>query len=164
MMSKREHKFVSADPELCTGCTVCEYACALEKDGMFNPLRSRIRAVRLYPSGNLAIACRLCENAPCVIACPRDALDQSEENGTIIVDDDKCDGCGWCLEACDFGAITIHPVTKKAIVCDLCDGEPKCIEICPVEALSLASRDTHATKARIEATRKLLKAQEESEL
>ncbi|MBS3794127.1 MAG: 4Fe-4S dicluster domain-containing protein [Candidatus Thorarchaeota archaeon] len=145
------HKFVSCDPDLCTGCTVCEYACSLEKDGVFNPIRSRIRALRVYPSGNLAIACRMCEDAPCVIACPRDALQQSEEDGHIIVDEDKCNGCGWCVEACDFGAITVGP-DKIAIVCDLCDGEPKCIDVCPVEALSLQSRETKARKSRISAT------------
>ena len=159
-MTKRQHKFVTVDPELCTGCTVCEYACALEKDGVFNPLRSRIRVVRIYPSSNLAIACRLCENAPCVIACPRKALEQSEENGVILVDADKCDGCGWCIEACDFGAITIHPETRVAIVCDLCGGDPQCIKICPVEALSLASTDIVAKKSRIGATKKLLREAE----
>ncbi len=163
-MPKKAHKFVAADPDLCTGCSTCEYACAIEKDGKFNPLRSRIRAVRVYPSSNLTIACRLCEDAPCVIACPRKALEQSEESGIILVDADKCDGCGWCVEACDFGAITIHPDTKVAIVCDLCDGDPKCVEICPVEAIELTSRDTLARKSRISATKKLFKAAEESEL
>ena len=163
-MPKKEHKFIAADPELCTGCHTCEYMCALEKDGKFSPLRSRIRVIRIYPSSNLAIACRLCEDAPCVVACPRKALEQSEATGVIIVDEDKCDGCGWCLEACDFGAITIHPDTKVAIVCDLCDGEPKCVEICPVEALELTNRDTLAWKSRISATKKLFKAVEQSEL
>ena len=162
-----EHKHVDADPELCTACRVCEFACALEKDGVFNPLRSRIRAVRIYPHSDLAIACRICEDAPCVIACPRKALTQSKETGLIIVDDDKCDGCAWCVEACDFGAITIHPETRKAVACDLCadrEGGPACIEICPTEALSLVSRAIIATKSRIKAAEKLFAAAEESKL
>ncbi|MFO7836382.1 MAG: 4Fe-4S dicluster domain-containing protein [Promethearchaeia archaeon] len=156
------HKFVGCDPDLCTGCTVCEYVCSLEKEGVFNPLRSRIRAVRVYPSGNLSITCMMCEDAPCVIACPRDALQQSEEDGHIIVDEDKCNGCGWCVEACDFGAITINP-DGIAIACDLCDGEPECIEACPVEALSLQTRETTARKSRIAATTARITAAEASE-
>ena len=158
----KAHKFVDCDPDLCTGCTVCEYACSLEKDGVFNPIRSRIRAVRIYPSGNLAIACRMFEDAPCVIACPRDALEQSEIDGHIIVDEDRCDGCGWCVEACDFGAITVGP-NAVAMVCDLCDGEPVCIEICPVEALSWQTRETAARKSRIAATAARIAASEAAE-
>jgi Fe-S-cluster-containing hydrogenase component 2 len=164
-LQKREPKFVEADVELCTGCTVCEFACALEKDGKFSPLRSRIRAVRIYPHSDIAIACRVCEDAPCVTACPRKALVQSEETGLIIIDDDKCDGCGWCVEACDFGAATIHPDTRKAIFCDLCqdrEAGPACIEFCPPEALSLISRGTVATKSRIDAAKKLFAAAEDA--
>jgi len=58
-----------------------------------------------------AIACRTCENAPCVIVCPRDALTQDPQTGLIDVNAAKCDGCAWCIEACDFGAISINPHT-----------------------------------------------------
>jgi len=164
MLVKKEHEFVASDPELCTGCATCEYACAIEKDGKFNPLRSRIRAIRIYPESNISIACRLCEDAPCVIACPRKALEQSMDTGIILINQDKCDGCGWCVEACSFGAITIHPDKKVAIVCDLCEGDPECVKICPVEALKLTTRDTLAKKSRISATEKLFRAAEKSEL
>jgi protein NrfC len=154
----RESGFVGADTELYTGCTVCEFACALEKDGKFSPLRLRIRAIRIYPHKNIAIACRVCEDAPCVTACSRKALVQSEETGLIIIDDDKCDGCSWCIEACDFGAVGIHPDTRKANFCDLCakrEGGSACVEFCPPEALSVVSRGTVAAKARIKAAEKL---------
>jgi Fe-S-cluster-containing hydrogenase component 2 len=150
-------KFVSADPEKCVGCQTCEYICAFEKDKVFNPLKSRIRVVRLYPD-NLAIACRLCEDAPCVLACPRKALEQSQETGVILIDEKKCDGCGWCIEACEFGAITLHPNKKVVICCDLCDGKPKCVEWCPEEALELTTTDVLAQKARVSATKKLFQA------
>jgi Fe-S-cluster-containing dehydrogenase component len=39
-------------------------------------------------------------------------LTQSEETGVILVEDDLCNGCGWCFEACDFGAITLDPEKK----------------------------------------------------
>jgi len=62
------------------------------------------------------------------------------DEGTIIVDEQRCDGCGWCIGACEYGAITIHPDTGKAIVCDVCEGEPKCIQWCPDGALSLKGK------------------------
>jgi TPP-dependent indolepyruvate ferredoxin oxidoreductase alpha subunit len=129
-------QFVNCNPEKCVGCDICEYICSLEKERTFNPVKSRIRAVRLDPLSVLAVTCRACKDAPCVVVCPRDALKQSAENGTIKVDNDKCDGCGWCIQTCQYGAITIHPENKKAIVCDTCEGDPKCIQWCPENALS----------------------------
>jgi len=155
MAAKPARKFVSADPEKCVGCAVCEYVCSLEKEKVFNPTKSRIRVVRLHPLINLSVTCRLCEEAPCVASCPRDALEQSEETGVILVDEEKCNGCGWCIEACDYGAITLHPETRVVFTCDLCDGEPKCVEWCPEEALDYVTRDILAQKARITVVKKL---------
>lgn len=88
MVKIHERKFVSADPDKCVGCQVCEYVCSLTNDKVFNPLKSRIRVVRINQLINLAVTCRLCEDPPCVAACPRDALTQSEETGTVSVDKD----------------------------------------------------------------------------
>jgi Fe-S-cluster-containing hydrogenase component 2 len=105
----------------------------------------------------MSITCRLCENPACVAACPRDALKQSEENGTILVNEEKCNGCGWCVEACDYGAITLHPEKKVVFLCDLCKDQekPQCIAWCPEEALDLETSETVSQKARITAIRKL---------
>jgi TPP-dependent indolepyruvate ferredoxin oxidoreductase alpha subunit len=135
-------QFVSCDPQRCVGCVVCEYACSMEKEKVFNPLKSRIRAIRLDPLSNAAIVCRACKDAPCVAACPEKALTQSLETGVVRVDEDKCNGCGWCIEACEYGAITLHPNTQNAIVCDVCDGEPACVQFCPDGALSLSGKTT----------------------
>lgn len=150
-------KLVDCDPDKCTGCTVCEYICSLTKEEVFNAHKSRIRTTRLHPLINIAITCRLCSPAPCVTACPRDALTQSEETGVIMIDDDKCDGCSWCIEACDYGAITLHPEKKVVRICDLCDGDPECVKWCPEEALDFVTRDLMAQKARITVTKKLFK-------
>jgi len=133
-------QFVSADPGKCIGCGLCEFACALEKEGTLDATKSRIRVIRLSPMANVAVACRFCENAPCVRACLRDALYQDEE-GIIHVEDAKCDLCGWCIEACPYGAIVLDPERTTVLICDLCGGEPKCVEICPTEALSLATEE-----------------------
>jgi Fe-S-cluster-containing hydrogenase component 2 len=143
----KSRKFVAANPSKCTGCSLCEYVCALEKkESFWSPLRSRIRIVRLTPAFNIAMTCRFCEDSPCVKACPRDALTQSEENGVIVVNEARCDGCGWCVQACPYGGIAVHPDKPSVLVCDLCNGEPKCIEFCPEEALELVSGDEEAMK------------------
>jgi len=99
------------------------------------------------------MTCRFCEDAFCVKACPRGALEQSER-GTIIVDEDKCNACCWCLQACPHGGIVLHP-TKRVVTCDLCDEEPKCVEFCPEEALELVSDDRVSEKMWISAIEKL---------
>ncbi len=136
------NQFVYCNPKKCNGCVVCEYACSMEKEETFNPVKSRIRAVRLDTISNIAMTCRTCNDAPCVAACPNDALTQSTEDKTIIVDERRCKGCGWCIEACEYGAITLHPSTKKAIMCDMWNGEPVCVQWCPESALSLKGKTT----------------------
>jgi len=149
-------KFVSVDPSKCTGCGICEYACTLEKDeSNLNPIRSRIRVVRMTPMFNFALACRFCEDAKCVAACPEKALVQSEKSGILMVKEKKCKGCDWCIQACPHGGITIHSDTGIAIACDLCDGEPKCVEFCPEEALELVSTDEEAEERFTGALEKL---------
>jgi Fe-S-cluster-containing hydrogenase component 2 len=79
-------KFVSVDPSKCTGCGICEYACTMEKgENVWNPIRSRIRVVRMTPLFNFALACRFCEDAQCVKACPEKALVQCEKTGILMV-------------------------------------------------------------------------------
>ena len=154
-------KFVSVDPSKCTGCGICEYACVLEKEeNIVNPIHSRIRVVRMTPLFNFALACRFCEDAKCVTACPEKALSQSEQTGIIMVKENKCKGCDWCIQACPHGGITIHSDTGIAVTCDLCNGEPKCIESCPEEALELVCTDDDAEKRFGDALEKLPEATE----
>ena len=140
-------KFVSVDPGKCIGCGICEYACTIEKgEGSWSPMSSRIRVVRMAPVFNFALSCRGCTDAKCVKACPEKAITQSQENNLLIIDEKKCKGCDWCVQACDHGGITIHSDTGKAIACNLCEGEPKCIEACPEEALEIVTSDEEADK------------------
>jgi Fe-S-cluster-containing hydrogenase component 2 len=143
----QQRKFVSVDPSKCIGCGICEYACTVEKgEGVWNPLRSRIRVVRMAPVFNFALTCRGCNDAKCVKACPERAISQSENTGLLIIDETKCKGCDWCVQACDHGGITIHADTGKAIACNLCEGEPKCVDACPEEALDIVESDEAAEK------------------
>ena len=146
-MTKNPRSFLFVNPEKCIGCSLCEYACSWEKEKAFNPLNSRIRIVRVSPFITLAMTCILCEDAPCISSCPRDALSRSEETGTILVNQGRCDGCAWCIAACPYGAIRYDPNVKAVVICDLCDGNPRCKEICPEEALEFATSEEEMSKA-----------------
>jgi carbon-monoxide dehydrogenase iron sulfur subunit len=155
--TETERKFVAADLEKCTGCGVCELICALKRENVYNPRCSRIKILRLYRLINMAVVCRLCENTPCIIACPKGCLTQSEKTGVIMVDEEKCDCCGWCMEACPYGAITLNPEKETVMICDLCDGEPQCVEWCPEGALDLVTQKEFDKNLRKTTVNKLIK-------
>ncbi|MEM2933334.1 MAG: 4Fe-4S dicluster domain-containing protein [Methanocellales archaeon] len=140
-------KFLAADPALCIGCHTCELVCSYKKENVFNPKKARIKAVSIPPLTS-AQACRLCKPAPCLIKCPRRAITQDEKTLVIKINEDKCDGCGWCVEACEFGAMSMHLDRKKAFVCDLCDGKPACLEFCPTKAIDFVSEEELARKVQ----------------
>jgi Fe-S-cluster-containing hydrogenase component 2 len=149
--STSKYAYIECDPNLCVGCQLCEYLCSFSKTGEYNSFRSRIRTIRVDEVLISAIACRTCENAPCVIVCPRDAMTQDPDNGIIRVDSTKCDGCAWCVEACDFGAISINPATALAEICDQCETDPEgpqCVKWCPKEALTLTTAEQRTQRAR----------------
>jgi len=151
--STSKYQYITCDATKCVGCQICEYICSYTKTSEFNTYRSRIRTVRAEEILVTAVACRTCEDAPCVIACPRDALTQDALTGIIHIDTNRCDGCTWCIEACDFGAISINPATKLAEICNQCedlegDEGPQCVKWCPKEALELTTPDRRAQRSR----------------
>ena len=130
-------KHIICDPDKCTGCQLCMYACSFRYTSTFSPLKSMINVVNFHPLLNIAVACQHCKDADCVRVCPVRALSQSAEKGLIIVDQEKCTGCGWCVEACAYGAMKLDVNKVISFTCDLCDGErePLCMKWCPTEAL-----------------------------
>ena len=155
---EKQFQHIICDPDKCVGCQECELACSMAKHQVFDPALSRIRNVRIEPIVMLSVACKACSDPPCVIACPRNALKQDPEKGLILIDQDLCDGCGWCIEACEFGAILLNPGTKKVEICDLCADfdEPQCVKYCQKKALYLGVPETVAQKTRREVVSKLL--------
>ena len=83
-LATSKYRYIDCDPDLCIGCQICEYVCSYSKTGEYNTYRSRIRTVRVDEVLITALACRTCENAPCVIACPQNALTQHPDTGIII--------------------------------------------------------------------------------
>ena len=159
MISKQvitKKKFVGADFDKCTDCRVCELVCALENENTFDPKLSRIKVLGLHQLVNIPVSCHFCEDALCVSSCPRDALMQCEETGVIMVDDTKCDLCGWCIESCKHGAMFVNQEKKTVMTCNLCKGTPKCVEWCPEDALSLMTQKESEQKTREVAVNKLI--------
>jgi len=128
---------IRVNPELCTGCRLCEMECSFEHEVRFGTYLSRIHVDKMEHMGiDYPVVCQMCANAPCVTACPNQALSKSTR-GTIVLDESKCTTCGACVEACPFGAMNLHPVTGLPISCDLCGGDPKCVKVCPTGALEI---------------------------
>ncbi|HME51702.1 MAG TPA: 4Fe-4S dicluster domain-containing protein [Candidatus Lokiarchaeia archaeon] len=153
-------KILYVDPDLCTGCEVCESVCSFAHDGAYNPMNTRITRVRIEPVTNIAIGCQTCSDAACIGACPQKAITKKEPENFLIINENKCDGCGFCIRACPFGAITLHTKTNKAISCDLCTTteykEPQCVECCPKEAIRVAHLVEVSEDKRIVAVKKLM--------
>jgi len=65
------------------------------------------------------------------------AIHKDEATGTVIIDEDKCVGCGMCIMACPFGALAMDKERKVALRCDHCieSDEPVCIKACPTKSL-----------------------------
>lgn len=150
-------KIIVCDTEKCTGCELCEYVCSIYKEKTINWSKARIRHVRIEPTFDIAIACRKCEEPLCVKACPRDAVTVLDD-GSVRIEKDKCNGCGWCIEACNFGALKLDWDTKRVFACDFCAGEdqPKCVEFCPYEALEFTTLDAVGHEAGKKAFKRVI--------
>ena len=86
----------------------------------------------------LSISCMHCAEPDCLNICPTEAIYRRSEDGLVLVDDDKCNGCQECLTACPYG---IPQIGKDGMMqkCDYCIGlgtEPVCAVHCPTGALS----------------------------
>jgi formate dehydrogenase iron-sulfur subunit len=90
--------------------------------------------------------CKHCTNAGCMDACPTGALIRTEFE-TVIVQQDVCNGCGYCIPACPFGVIDRDHVDGRAAKCTLCydrleDGlEPACAKACPTDSIQFGPYD-----------------------
>ncbi len=130
---------IRVHPEVCSGCRACMVACVVRHDGRFGTATARIYVAKDDAAGtDEPRVCRHCRRAPCVAACPTGALYRDRALGLVRVHGQDCTGCGECAAACPFGAITLHPETRTALLCDLCGGGPACLKRCATGAIEYA--------------------------
>ncbi|HEX7355523.1 MAG TPA: 4Fe-4S dicluster domain-containing protein [Mycobacteriales bacterium] len=111
------------------------------------PLAAQVPGVQ-HPAGEPADlrwlmasdVCKHCTQAACLDVCPTGALFRTEF-GTVVVQEDVCNGCGYCVPACPYGVIDQRKDDGRAWKCTLCydrlgEGlEPACAKACPTESI-----------------------------
>lgn len=132
---------IVCDESKCIGCLACVVACLDRRyeSAMPGDVSPRLHERKVRPAGTelyLTDSCRHCKNAPCIGVCPMEAIGR-DEHGFVVLDEDKCIGCGACKGACPW-----HIPRKGRggvyVKCNGCGGEePACVAVCPMDALSL---------------------------
>ncbi|WMJ78263.1 MULTISPECIES: 4Fe-4S dicluster domain-containing protein [unclassified Sedimentibacter] len=128
------------DLKRCVGCHACTISCKMENEipeGCFNTWVEEWDTGK-YPNVSrvkLPKMCNHCVDAPCIEACPVDAT-FAVEGGIVVVDEEKCIGCGACVSACPYDARYMNSATNKAGKCTFCIQRaeagmmPACVSTC----------------------------------
>ncbi|MGC4850950.1 4Fe-4S dicluster domain-containing protein [Micromonospora sp. DT15] len=90
--------------------------------------------------------CKHCTHAACLDVCPTGSLFRTEF-GTVVVQEDICNGCGYCISACPYGVIDQRKGDGRAWKCTLCYDRlgagmtPACAQACPTESIQYGALD-----------------------
>jgi len=154
------------DLDTCVGCHACVVSCKEWNTGGHPaplsdldpygaaPIGAWLNRVHAYETGDGAAgrtvyfpkSCLHCADAACVTVCPTGASYKREADGIVLVEEDKCIGCGLCAWACPYGAREMDPVDQVMKKCTLCvdriynenipveERQPACVNACPARA------------------------------
>jgi len=130
LTTEKEPMWIAREFSKCSGCRKCEIACSLFHENRIWPEVSRIRVFMLVPGLEFPHLCAQCQEYPCVESCPTEALSINHKTAAVSVDEEKCIGCGQCIDACPGRIPHMHPTKNYILICDLCNGDPQCVKVC----------------------------------
>ena len=144
------------DLKRCIGCRSCYVACKAENN---TPLRTDWRLVVERESGTfpnprrefISLACNHCDEPACMKSCPVDAITKRSSDGIVLIDQDLCIGCRYCMFACPYGAPRIDTDTGKVSKCTMCVHRldagltPACFTACLTGAIQFVEDFTGET-------------------
>ena len=161
--SKLPHHWVMViDLRKCIGCQACVVACKSENNVPIGVYRTWVEVIEVGefahdPDGDgtvllddgtfepnvkrfsLPRLCNHCDDPPCVEVCPVQATFKRED-GLVLIDYQKCIGCGYCINACPYDARFFNPVQQTADKCTFCVHRldrgllPACVTSCVARA------------------------------
>jgi formate dehydrogenase iron-sulfur subunit len=165
------------DTSICIGCKACEVACKewnlVPEDGLTFTGNSYDNTGELDANSWRHVAfieqqpthgdfrwlmssdvCKHCTHAGCLDVCPTGAIHRTEF-GTVVIQDDVCNGCGYCVTACPFGVIGKREIGNDGGMhkCTLCydrlkEGhEPACAKACPTKSIQFGPLDELLARA-----------------
>ena len=157
------------DATRCTECYGCVIACkqwnGVEAGG---PAWRRIVEVWAgeFPGVTrnfVSLSCMHCGEPPCEKVCPAGAISKREDDGIVVVDQDKCIGCHYCFFACPYG-VPQYGDDGTMEKCEACleqrteSGKPACVATCPTGALHFGTMEELSEIASKSAAGKLISA------
>jgi formate dehydrogenase iron-sulfur subunit len=98
--------------------------------------------------------CKHCTEAGCLDGCPTGAIFRTEF-GTVVIQEDVCNGCGYCVVACPFGVIDRRERDGRAFKCTMCydrlkdDLAPACAKACPTESIQFGPLEELRGRAQV---------------
>ncbi len=154
-MTQRKKYVIIVDAAKCIDCKACMVACKVENNVPEGFWRNRINVLG-GENGSLRTEyqpsqCMQCDDPSCVAACPVQAT-YKQDDGLVVIDPEKCIGCGNCVTACPYNARYRNPAKRIADKCDFCEDrlkrgkEPACVVTCPTKTRVFGDINDPASK------------------